>query len=431
MKQRYTLIKNARLVNTFERKLDNCDILIRHSGEGGGNYVDAIERHIDRRSLTDCTLTLVNAKGNLVMPSFTDLAVTLREPGAMYKEDIASTCRAARAGGYRAFLAYFEPDLRFTTRDVLSYLAAFRGSIRPPFYPAVHVGESDLASLLDIGGTALTDRYAPFEEAGKLKTAMQRAAIRDMTLTVFPSIASLDGEGAVNASIAPAMRQKGLSPASEEIAVYRSLSLAEETDCRLHLSGVSTEKSLSLIRSAKAAGLNVTCDVSPFHFFFDESAILYHGNTAKLLPPLRKESDRMAVIEAIVDGTVDAIASHHQPNDQKETEKPLSTAPFGAASLETVFSATVEALLRPGYIDVFRLTELLASAPYTILAGCLGESDKALMPLEKGAPADLTIVSLDSSTEITAQRLKGRAKNTPFLGMTLSGRVLETISSDL
>jgi len=423
VKERYTLIKHARLVRVGERRIEDCDILVHHGSGEKRNTIAAVEKSIDKKTLLDATLTLVHAHGNLVMPSFTDLSVCLREPGSMYKEDIASTCRAAMAGGYSALLSYFEPDARFSSKDVLMYLSVARKHPAVTIYPSVFAGEDDWDALFLLGAKSVSDRFMPFEKAGDLRDAMRRAKEKNIPYFAYLQIPSLIEGGTVNAGIAPMMKQKPISPVSEVMAVARALLLAEEVGCALHLSGVSLAKSFSLIREAKKAGLLVTCDVSPYHFFFDESAILYYGNTAKMMPPLRSEKDREATLAAIADGTVDAIASHHVANDKRDTEKPLSAAPFGAASLETVFSACVEKLLSHGVVDVFRLTELLSVNPRHILQSVCPYSTEKLCEFEVGDPADFNLVSIDTFTQVDEDCLKGRAKNTPFIGMTLRGRV--------
>ena len=423
MKERYTLIKHARLVKAKERRIDECDILVRHGAGNEKNMIAAVERSIDRKTLTDCTLTLMNARGNLVTPSFTDLSVCLREPGSMYKETIASTCRAAMAGGYSHVVSYFEPDARFTAKDVLSYLAVAKKNPAITLFPTVFAGEAALDELLSLGARGVSDRFTPFESAADLRDAMLRAKEKKIPYFAYLQIPSLIEGGTVNLNIAPMMRQKPIPPSSEVMAVARILILAEETRCAVHLSGVSLEKSFALIREAKRAGVSVTCDVSPYHFFFDESAILYYGNTAKMMPPLRSDKDREATLAAIADGTVDAIASHHVANDQRDIARPLADAPFGAASLETVFSACVDKLLSDGVVDIFRLIELLSVNPHRILKSFYPHLIDKLCEFKVGDPADFNLVSIDTAMQVDENSLKGRAKNTPFLGMTLRGCV--------
>jgi len=423
VKERYTLIKHARLVRVGERRIEDCDILVHHGNGEKRSVIAAVEKSIDKKTLSDVTLTLVNARGNLVMPSFTDLSVCLREPGSMYKEDILSTCRSAMAGGYSALLSYFEPDSRYSAKDVLSYLSVARKHPAVTLYPMVFAGEEDLVSLFALGAKGLSDRFAPFESAGALKNAMQRAKEKNIPYFAYLQIPSLIEGGTVNSGIAPMMKEKPISPTSEVMAVGRALLLAEEVGCAVHLSGVTLERSFSLIREAKKAGLLVTCDVSPYHFFFDESAILYYGNTAKMMPPLRSERDREATLAAIADGTVDAIASHHVANDHRDIARTLTAAPFGAASLETVFSTCVDKLLFDGVVDIFRLTELLSVNPRQILQSVCPYSTEKLCGFEAGDPADFNLVSIDTFTQVDEDILKGRAKNTPLLGMTLRGRV--------
>lgn len=429
MKPHYTLIENTRILDPKSRTARPCDLFYRNAAKGEPSRIERIEPMIDRQSLPDCTLTVVNAAGGLLLAPFVDLAVTLREPGSMYKEDIASTCRAALAGGYREALTFFEDDRRYQPADALRYLTAPRADsgvtlcFTAPLFDRGGRKLEEPEKLLALGAVTVTDRFLPPLDEREALAAMRFAAENGLFYHAFPLVKPI-ADGDVNATVASLMGYRRIAHAAEEIAVFRDLALAEEAGCRLHLSALSTARSLELVRRAKAQGLPVTCDVSPFHFFFDESAVIYHGNPAKLMPPLRRETDRQAVIEAIADGTVDAIASHHTPNDKREvTGRSIHEAPFGAVSLENVFSAAVEALLLPGHIDLYRLAELLSFAPRDILSHTLAPKRRTASVLEVGAPADFNLVFLDRAVAVNENSLRGRAKNTPFLGMELHGRV--------
>lgn len=429
MKPHYTLIEDLRCLSYQERSGFPCDILLRNAGEGRPSEIVAVEREIRRSSLPDCTLSVVKGKGCLVLPPFVDLAVILREPGSMYKEDIASTCRAALAGGYRELLTFFERDSRYSDAEVIRYIASSRSSpcVLCPTAP-IAGADGDLSDRLGdcvkAGALAYTDYFSPLSGELAVREAMRLAAREGRLYHAFCLLPLLAGQGDVNAGVASLWGYRPIPASAEELAVMRNLLLAGETGCRLHLSGVSTRRSLSLIRQAKAEGLPVTCDLSPCHFFFNENDVIYHGTNAKLMPPLRSEADRQAAVKAIADGTVDAIASHHIPNGGERTKnRKMAEAPFGAVSLDLVFSACVERLLRPGEIDLFRLAELLTEGPGKILDSLTAGHSPLPRRIEVGARADFSLVSLNRAFTVDEDTLMGKAKNTPFLGTTLHGRV--------
>lgn len=428
MKPHYTLVENARVLS-YENHSDRpCDLLLRNAEGEKPSEILAIEREIDRRSLPDCVLSTVKAAGALLLPPFSDLAVCLREPGSMYIEDIASSCRAALAGGFRELLCFYEPDSRYTDAEAIRYMAAFSNG-RVALYPTAPAADRQggqnggLEECFSAGAAAVSDRFSPLSDEAALREAMRAATEKKRLYHAFCTLPSLAGKGEVNTSIAKMLGYRGIPASAEELAVIRNLLLAEETGCRLHLSGISTARSLSFIRRAKSEGLRVTCDVSPYHFFFEENAVLYHGGNAKLLPPLRGEADRQAVVEAIADGTIDAIASHHHPNGRGQGRALMADAPFGAVGLEVTFSACVDRLVRPGIIDLFRLSELLSGGPSAILAETGATRPPLPSRVRVGARADFNLVSLDCPVTFSESGLQGRAKNTPFLGMTLHGRV--------
>lgn len=429
MKPHYTLIEDLRCLSYRERSVFPCDLLMRNAEEGHPSEIVAIEREINRSSLPDCILSVVKGKGCLVLPPFVDLAVLLREPGSMYKENIASTCRAALAGGYRELLTFYERDPRYSDAEVVRYIASSR-SAPCTLCPTAPIAGADgslsdvLADCIKAGALAYTDYFSPLSGELAVRDAMRLAAREGRLYHAFCLLPSLVDGGEVNAGVASLWGYRPIPSSAEELAVMRNLLLAEETGCRLHLSGVSTRRSLALIKQAKAEGLPVTCDLSPYHFFFNENDVIYHGTDAKLMPPLRSEADRQAAVKAIADRTVDAIASHHIPNggENKKSLK-MEKAPFGAVSLDLVFSACVERLLRPGEIDLFRLAELLIEGPGKILDSLTAAPSPLPRRVEVGARGDFSLVSLNREFTVSENMLMGKAKNTPFLGTTLHGCV--------
>ncbi|MBQ7365043.1 MAG: hypothetical protein IJW46_05555 [Clostridia bacterium] len=420
----YILIQNARIVQTAQKRIVDADLLLKVAPDGGSATVAAIEPRIPKDSVNG-TVKLLNARGNLITPCFADLSVTLREPGSMYKQSIEKTAEAARAGGYDTILSFFEPSDTFSLQEVLSYWQALpkRKDVEMAFTAYAFLKDGSLVdpdAVFAQPAVALTNRYVSSDNRAILQAAMAASALRDRTFVLYPRVASLAREGVVNRHVAPSLRVKGLSPIVEEIAVAESLMICEDVGCRLHIAGVSTAKSVKLVRDAKKAGIAVTADTAPPYFTFHDGEVFFRGKEAKLFPPLREEADRMAVIEGIADGTIDAIASHHTPHAARDYQrKTLTDAPFGGVGLETVFAASVEALLSRGYISTLRLVDLVSTAPRRILQGMGVVTDAD--PIAVGKTPNFNLVSLDKKFPVTEALFCSRAHNSPFMGLTLQG----------
>lgn len=431
----YILIQNARLLQSEKGKIADVDLLLEKSADGRSATLVAIEKRIPKSSL-DKSVTALNLRGNLITPCFTDLSVCLREPGSMYKESIEKTAAAARHGGYDSLLCFFEPTEAFSSFDVLSYWRALpkREDVGLAFTAQAFLSDGTLApldELLGYSNTLLTNRFVNSDNRAILLNAMRAAAEKDKGFVFYPRVASLARGGVVNRSIASGLKVEGISPVAESLAVAEGIMLAEEAGCRLHISGVSCEKSISLLREAKKLGLPITADTAPVYFYFNDSEVYYRGASAKLMPPLREERDRLAVIDGIADGTIDAIASHHTPHAPRDYEGvTLQNAPFGAVGLELTLPAAVEALLSRGYITTARLIELLSYAPARILAS-LGVPKALGHELKVGDTPNFNIVSLDTAVYIGESHFCGRAKNTPFEGGYLQGAVERTFRNGM
>ena len=424
---KYLLIQNARLVREGKAKPEDVDLLLENTENGHTRRLVAIEKRIAKQTL-DGPVTILNVRGNLVAPSFSDLSLCLREPGGMYKESVKETLTAALHGGYRDLLAFYEPNDSFSTEEVLSFWQSLSQNGQFSFGFTAQAFRSDglLANtdeLLSYPNTLLTNRFSVSDNRAILLGAMRACREKGRAFVLFPRVASLVKNGAVNQNIAGGMKLPGLSPVAESLAVAEGIMLAEEAGCRLHVSAISTKKSVSLVREAKKLGLPVTADTSPAHFYFNESEVFYRGTAAKLFPPLREERDRLGVLEGICDGTIDAIASHHTPHSARDYQgKTLADAPFGAVGLEIAFPAAVEALLSSGMISTVRLVELLSIAPRRIL-GEMGISLPQGHGLTIGDTPDFNILSLDRALYVTKESFHGKATNSPFEGAYLQGRV--------
>jgi dihydroorotase len=370
---------------------------------------------------------VVAEQGAVLCPGLVDMRAALGEPGYEYRETIASAAEAAAAGGITTLAAL--PDTLPAIDDpALVRLLRARGdetgslTILP--YGAVTVGcrgeeLAELGLLAEAGAIAFTDGSRALGSARLMRLALSYAKGFGARIVQHPEEPSLaDGGAATEGELATRLGLPGIPAAAEVILVARDIQLAALTGGAVHFAHVSTAEALQLIRQAKADGINVTCDTAPPYFDLNETAIGDFRSYAKLSPPLRKDADRLAVVAALADGTIDAIASDHQPRDADDKRQPFAQATPGGTGLATLLSITL-AQVHGGAISLGQAIELLTARPARLLgveAGRIG----------KGLPADLCLFNPERIWQVEAGRLPGKAQNTPFDGRALEGVVLGT-----
>ncbi|MEA2738609.1 MAG: dihydroorotase [Acetobacteraceae bacterium] len=371
--------------------------------------------------------TVIEADGAILCPGLVDMRAAVGEPGFEYRETIASAAIAAAAGGITTLAAL--PDTQPAIDDpALVQLLRTRGeetgslTILP--YGAVTRGcrgeeLAEIGLLREAGAVAFTDGSRAIGPARLMRLALSYARGFGARIVQHPEDPSLAASGtATESEQATRMGLPGIPAAAEAIMVARDIRLVELTGGAVHFAHVSTGEALGLIRAAKAAGLAVTCDTAPPYFDLNETSIGDFRTYAKLSPPLRKEHDRKAVIAALVDGTIDAIASDHQPRDADDKRQPFALASAGGAGLATLLAITL-AHVHNGSLPLPAAIDLLTARPAALLGVQTGR-------IAKGATADLCLFDLDRIWKVEAGKLPGKAQNTPFDGRALEGVVLGT-----
>jgi dihydroorotase len=375
--------------------------------------------------------TVVEGGGAVLAPGLVDLRAALGEPGAGHRETIASAARAAAAGGITTLCALPDTDpplddpalVEFVIRrgqatgslDILPYGAATKGCEGREL--------AELGLLREAGAVAFTDGTRAIANARTMRIALSYARAFGAFVVQHPEEPALaTGGAATEGERATRMGLPGIPAAAEAMMVARDIALARLTGGHVHFAHVSTAAALDLIRAAKAetlpGGFRVTCDTAPPYFDLNETAIGEYRTYAKLSPPLRDEADRLAVIEALRDGTVDAVASDHQPRDADDKRLPFAQAEPGGAGLATLLGVTL-ARVHGGDLTLLQALDLLTARPARLLGLPVGR-------LAKGAPADLVLFDLERGWRVEAGRLPGKAQNTPFDGRALEGRVRAT-----
>ena len=371
--------------------------------------------------------TVVDGGGACLAPGLIDLRAAVGEPGAEHRETIASAALAAAAGGITTLCALPDSEpalddpalLQFVLRrgeatgslSILPYGAATRGCAGKEM--------TEFGLLREAGAVAFTDGNHAIGDARTMRIALSYARAFGSFIVQHPAVPSLSrGAAATEGELATRLGLPSVPAAAEAMQVARDIALARLTGGPVHFAHLSTAAALELVREAKAEGLRVTCDTAPPYFDLNETAIGDYRTYAKLEPPLRPESDREAVVAALADGTVDAIASDHQPRDADDKRLPFAQAEAGGAGLATLLSVTL-ARVHAGDLPLLRAMALLTAGPAKLLGLESGR-------LAAGAPADLVLFDLERAWKVEAGRLPGKAQNSPFDGRALEGRVIGT-----
>ncbi|HVS33594.1 MAG TPA: dihydroorotase [Thermoanaerobaculia bacterium] len=410
------LISGGRVVDPSQNLDAKLDLLIEDGSvvEVGRNLKASVER--------------LDATGLVVTPGFIDIHTHLREPGQEHKETIATGTRAAVAGGYTAVCAMANTvppnDERAVTEMVLAE-AARNGACR--VYPVGAVskglkGEA-LAELADLhagGCVAVSDDGKPVYNAQLMRRALEYCRMLGIPVIAHEEDANLSEGGVMHEGYySTLLGLGGIPAASEETLVARDVILAALTGAHLHIAHLSTAGAAAAVRSARKAGVRVTCEVAPHHIALTDEALASFSTNLKMSPPLRSPAHRDAVIEAIADGTVDAIATDHAPHHVDEKNVEFDLAPFGVIGLETAFAVCHERLVISRTISLARLVDLFSCGPARVFNLPGGT-------LRPGSLGDVTLVDPEG-LYVVDLRFQSKASNSPFIGERLRGRVAATV----
>ncbi|HXD95128.1 MAG TPA: dihydroorotase [Candidatus Acidoferrum sp.] len=413
------LIKNGRVVDPANSTDAVQDVLI------GGGRIERVGRELP---VADGTAVL-DATGKIVCPGFIDIHVHLREPGFEYKETVASGTRAAAAGGFTAVCCMANTHPVNDNRSITDYIrakAAVEGVVR--VYPIGAVtrglgGEelAELAELAEAGCVAFSDDGKCVMNAALYRRAMEYTLPFGAPVISHAEDHQLSRDTSMNEGVVSTeLGVAGAPAAAEDIMVARDILLAELTGAHVHIAHLSTAGAVRLVRDAKARGVRVTAEVTPHHLVLTEDAVRTFDANAKMNPPLRSKQDTEALLEALVDGTIDCIATDHAPHAGSEKEGEFDRAAFGIVGLETAVGLMLDRLVKPGALPLATLISRLSRDP----ARLLGLPGGHLAP---GAPADVTILDPAAEWTVDPARFQSKSRNTPFGGWPVTGRPWKTI----
>ena len=414
------LIKKGRVVSLADNLDDNLDVRILNGR--------IFELGKDLSPFAD--EEVIEAKGLIITPGLVDMHCNLREPGYEYKETIKTGLDSAVSGGFTVVCPMANTNPATDSVMTLKYVFdRAKEADSAAVYPVCALtknleGEviTNFSELKDNGAVAFSDDGKPVENMKLLKTALEYAKSLDCLVIMHSEDTSLAKNGVINESVnSGKLGLEGISTLAESVAIARELEIARCTGARVHFAHISTKRSVELIRNAKNEGLNVTCETAPHYFSMSEDNMPPYDARFKMNPPLRSAVDVQAIIDGLVDGTIDAIATDHAPHSDTEKMGLIQNSPMGITGFETALALTITNLVDKKHLTLGVALEKLSSAPAAVLR--LENQGR----IKIGQNANLCIFDKEHEWTVDAGKFMSKCKLSPFDGMKLKGKAIYTI----
>lgn len=417
------LIKGGRVIDPKTNTDRVLDIYI----EGG--VIEEVGENLSRDFEDLSELTEIDASGKIVAPGLVDMHCHLRDPGQEYKEDIESGTQAAAMGGFTSIACMPNTTPPIDNGPMAEYVINRAAQVgRVNVYPIGAVTRglagqelADIGELKFAGVVAISDDGRPVQNARLMRRALEYADMFDtLVVSHCEELELLDGGVMNEGFMSTSLGLKGISNAVEDIQIARDIILAEVTHTRVHICHVSTKGGVELVRQAKKRGVNVTCETCPHYFTLTEAAVEGFNTNAKMNPPLRTQEDLEAVIEGLVDGTIDVIATDHAPHHIDEKNVEFEKALNGIVGFETALGLGLTYLVKTGKLTLAELIWKMTVNPANLLSinkGCIMENK----------PADIIIFNPDEEYTVDVSSFSSKSKNSPYDGYRLHGKVEYTI----
>ncbi len=369
---------------------------------------------------------VVEADGAFLSPGWLDIGVQTGEPGFEHRETLDSVAAAAARGGFTGLAPYPNTHPVVHSKSEVFYLLRKTSGKLVDFHPIGAISQdcagTDITEMIDMhhaGAMAFSDGKRSLQHAGLMMRALLYVKSFAGLVMNQPQDETIAGKGQMNEGLTSLnLGMKGMPTMAEEIMVQRDIFLAEYTDSRLHISNVSSARSVELIRQAKAKGVNVTASVAVMNLVFNDEQLVDFDANYKVLPPLRGKEDQQALLDGLKDGTIDLIRTNHVPLEQEVKDLEFPYASFGAIGLETAYAA-INVLL-----DEEMIVEKLSVAPRKLLG-------LAVPKVTEGAKANFTLFHPKEEWTLEAKQLKSLSRNSPFLGQKMKGKVLAVFNNGL
>ncbi len=411
-----TVIKNVRIIDSGSELDKTGDIYINDEG-----LISAVGE-----SITDEADFIIDATGLVASPGLVDMHVHTRDPGYTHKETILTIGDCAAAGGVTSLAAMPNTKPAIDHTDAIKYIIERAKHSKVKIYPVAAITKDlkglelvDFAQLKKAGAIAFSDDGEPVANAKMMAHALKETSWLGSTVLAHCEDKDLSAAGIMNeGAISQMLGVEGIPCSSESVGIAREIALASALNARVHICHVSTAEGLEFIRFAKRAGVKVSAETCPHYFSLNEEQLLHQDADYRMNPPLRAEHDKRAVIRAIIDGTIDAIATDHAPHTTKE-KLDFYIAPNGVIGLETSLAAGITYLVNTGYISLFKLIYMMSTVPAQILGIDAGT-------LTIGSPADIVVFNPSERWVVKPELFRGVSSNSPFKGMELCGRVKYT-----
>lgn len=410
------LLKNVRAVDGEAERV--CDIfiadgVIKNIGAGLDNTADRV----------------IDGGGKLaVIPTLFDMHVHFRDPGQTHKEDILTGCAAALAGGVGGVVCMPNTNPPIDSRETVEYILEKAKGTGVEVYPAACITKgmkgTELYGWDELGVKIISDDGRPVENAELMRQALEMSTQNGLLVASHCEDLHIINGGIMNkGEISQRLGVKGMDRASEDSITAREIALADSCGAHIHICHVSTKGSIEIIRDAKRRGINVTCETCPHYFTYTEEKLLARDADYRMNPPLRTETDRLAVLEAVLDGTVDCIVTDHAPHAADE-KADFEKAPNGVVGLETSLAVTLTQLYHTGKNSLNKIVQLMAVNPRKLLGIDVPK-------IEVGAKANIAVVDLEREWTVKPEELHSKSHNTVFKGEKLNGRNIMTVTDGI
>lgn len=413
-----THIKNGRIIDPKNKRDEIGDLYI----------VDGKISTCPSQDILD-TAEVIDAKGLVVAPGLVDLHVHFRVPGQKHKETIRSGTSAAAAGGFTSVVCMPNTSPAVDnagTLQLIKDIAAREGIVNVFPTGAITVGRKGEAlaptgSLSRTGIVAISDGGKCVQNTGLMRRAVQYAHMFNIPVIDHCQDYSLSGDGVMNEGfVSTKLGLRGLHKGAEDVIVARDVILSTHTGAHIHLQHISSKTAIDIIRRAKARGINITAEATPHHIDLTDSEVESFNPNFKMNPPLREEEDRVALIEALEDGTIDCIATGHAPHTDYEKDVEFDYAPFGVIGLETALPVALGQLYHTERLSLLGTLSLLTNRPADIL-----KLDKGT--LSEGADADVTIFDPNETWTPEFKKFFSKSSNSPWINRELKGKIKKTL----